>query len=95
LDFIPTPDQQSYIVSLLPLGGIFGSFTAALLSNKIGRKWAILAGAKFFISSFILLIFEETLPLIYIARILQGIGCGIVLATLPIYIGEIASADCR
>lgn len=61
----------------------------------IGRKWSLIVNALFFVASFVILIFTHNIESIYVARFLQGCGSGVVMVILPIYTGEIASADCR
>lgn len=68
---------------------------AGPLTDMIGRKWTLLSSTVFFILSWILLILTCNVPQIYIARLLQGFGVGFVMTAQTMYIGEIASDDCR
>lgn len=95
LDFIPTAEEFSWIGSILPLGGVFGAILCAPLPSGIGRKNCLLLSAVFFAVSFALLMFTSDLPSIYTARFFQGVGSSLVMVVLPIYIGEIASPECR
>lgn len=95
LDFEPTPSQQSYIGCFLPLGGFIGPFFAAPMTSKLGRKSTLLISSIILISSFIVLIVTSGIYAIYWARFVQGVGNGIAMVALPIYVGEISSADCR
>lgn len=95
LNYIPTSDQQSWIGSILPLGGLAGAILFAPLPGVIGRKWSLLLSSLFFLAAFLLLILSNDITSIYVARFLQGIGSGAVMVVLPIYAGEISSADCR
>lgn len=80
---------------MLPFGGIMGSLLASPCTSNIGRKQTLLISALFFITSFLILILTDNLLGIYIARFLQGIGDGIAMVALPIYVGEISSVECR
>lgn len=95
LDYIPSDDQLSWIGSILPIGGLVGPIVFAPLPGLIGRKSSLLLNALFFVTSFLILIFTNDIVSIYIARFLQGFGSGVVMVILPMYTGEIASADCR
>jgi MFS family permease len=95
LEFVPSAEQQSYIACMLPFGGVMGSIIASPCTSQIGRKSTLLINALFFIASFLILIFTDNLLTIYIARFLQGIGDGIAMVALPIYVGEISSVECR
>jgi MFS transporter, SP family, solute carrier family 2 (myo-inositol transporter), member 13 len=65
------------------------------LPEKIGRKNSLIFTALFFIASFLILMFSDHLAAIYVARFAQGIGSGLVMVFLPMYIGEISSPECR
>lgn len=94
LNFIPSISQLSWIGSLLSIGGFFGIFFAPL-PEWIGRKWSLLMNALLFIASFLILIFTNNITAIYIARFIQGFAAGVCNVILPMYVGEIASPDCR
>lgn len=70
-------------------------FVAGPLADIIGRKWTLLSSSIFFILSWLLMILTCNVPQIYIARLLQGFGVGFVMTAQTMYIGEIASDDCR
>lgn len=95
LDFIPTAEQFSWIGSFLPIGGLVGPIFFAPLPGLIGRKWSLMLNALFLASSFLILIMTNDIASIYVARFLQGWGSGVVMVILPMYTGEIASAQCR
>jgi MFS family permease len=94
LNFIPTTSQLSWIGSLLSIGGFFAIFFANF-PEWIGRKWSLLLNALLFIASFLILIFTNNIAAIYIARFIQGFAAGVCNVILPMYIGEIASPECR
>jgi MFS family permease len=54
-----------------------------------------MSSTVFSILSWILLVTTDNLPQMYIARLLQGFTIGFVMTPQIIYIGEIASDDCR
>lgn len=78
-----------------PLGGMMGAILASPCTSLYGRKLSLIISAIFFILSFLTLIFTDNLPGIYVGRIMQGMGDGIAMVALPIYIGEISSVECR
>lgn len=95
LSSIPSTEEFSWISSLTPLGALVGPYIAGPLTSRIGRKWTLLASSLFFISSFIILIFTKTVALVFVARILQGLGVGFVMTAQTMYVGEISSDECR
>jgi MFS family permease len=54
-----------------------------------------MSSTVFSILSWILLITADNVAQMYIARLLQGFTIGFVMTSQIIYIGEIASDDCR
>lgn len=68
---------------------------AGPLADKIGRKWTLLGSTAFFVVSWILLLITTNVPLMYVARLLQGFGVGFVMTAQPMYIGEIAVDEVR
>ncbi|KAG5683581.1 hypothetical protein PVAND_012854 [Polypedilum vanderplanki] len=95
LDYVPSSDEQSNIGCMLPIGAFFSAFLAAPLLTKIGRKFTMLISSLFFIISYTILIATRGISGIYLARLFQGLGNGMVMILLPIYVGEISSPECR
>lgn len=95
LDYIPTAEQFSWIGSILPLGGLAGAIVCSPLPCRIGRKNSLILSAIIFAISFVMLMFTADIAWILTARFLQGVGSSLVMVVLPIYIGEIASPECR
>lgn len=95
LKHAPSPNQQSYIGCLLPFGGFIGPLIAAPLISRIGRKYTLLLSSVFFIASYIILMVTKGISAMYLARFIQGVGDGIAMVLLPIYVGEISSPECR
>lgn len=62
---------------------------------RIGRKLTLLISAIPIIIGWILIIVASTVSVIYTSRILSGIGIGMALATVPMYLGEISSDSIR
>lgn len=88
-------EESSWIGSLVALGALIAPFIAGPLADVIGRKWTLMSSTVFFVLSWILLILTCSVPQMYIARLLQGFGVGFVMTVQTMYIGEIASDDCR
>jgi MFS family permease len=95
LGYVPSAVEQSYIGCILPFGAFLGPFLAAPLISRIGRKFTLLTSSLFFIASYVILITTRGILGIYLARTLQGVGNGMAMVLLPIYVGEISSPECR
>lgn len=90
-----TPDELSWIGSLLSLGAIFGPFLAAFSSNTLGRKWTLIILGVPGVISFFVLAFSQTPELYYFARTIAGIALGGVFTVLPTYLAEISDDAVR
>ncbi|CAG9762039.1 unnamed protein product [Ceutorhynchus assimilis] len=91
-----TDEEASYITIIGNIGHVFAGFLASYLSDRIGRKSTMLAIAIPQILSFGLIYMSfYSKTLLYISRVLGGMGEGAVIAILPCYIGEIADSNVR
>lgn len=87
--------EDSWIVSLKNLGNILAPLPTGWLMGRIGRRATLLASAVPFVASWALVLVFETAPLIYMARVLGGLGVGVAFTVAPIYLGEIADTEVR
>lgn len=103
LDILHGPDapfhiteaEGSWMVSLKNLGNILAPLPTGWLMGRIGRRATLLASAAPFIVSWGLVLVFETAPLLYLARVLGGLGVGVAFTVAPIYLGEIADMEVR
>ena len=90
-----TPDQESWIGSLVSLGALFGPFPCGYISAKFGRKPALVTSAAFLSSASMMLAFAASIPEFYAARLMAGLSIGGILATVPLYVAEISEVTIR
>lgn len=90
-----TSDNGSWITSLLMLGSLPGCIIAALIVDRIGRKSSLLLANIPLLIGWILIIIAREPYILFIARLISGIGMGCVYTLCPIYIGEIADKNIR
>jgi SP family facilitated glucose transporter-like MFS transporter 8 len=81
--------------SLVNVGCMIGALLGGYLADKIGRKGAILSSTIFFIPGWIGVATLQSATLLYVFRILTGIGVGIASVSVPTYIAETAPAHLR
>ncbi|KAM3959862.1 facilitated trehalose transporter Tret1 [Aphomia sociella] len=91
----PTLQEESWIGSLLVLGGLFGPLLTVPLSKYIGRKWIIISTNLPLLLGWLLAGVATNLETLYVARLAWGCATGMQFATVPIYIGEIAEDKIR
>ncbi|XP_014283571.1 uncharacterized protein [Halyomorpha halys] len=90
-----TTDEQSLVGSLYSLGAAPGPFIVTFGLDTIGRKGVIYVLWAAFMSSWIILVSSQNLYVIYIGRLIGGLGVGGACAGIPIYIAETALPEIR
>ena len=87
--------QVDWFVGCALIGSIIGVLMAGKLSDRWGRKVTMLVAAVFFSVSGIACAFVGSLEQLVVARILGGIGIGVVSIVSPLYISEVSIAQYR
>uniref|UniRef100_A0A182QHE6 Facilitated trehalose transporter Tret1 n=1 Tax=Anopheles farauti TaxID=69004 RepID=A0A182QHE6_9DIPT len=90
-----TPDEGSWIVSLLSIGSLFGPIICGLFVDRYGRRPVLLLSAIPLMAGWLCIAFAESVGVLYTARLLHGIGYGLAYSVTPIYLGEISSDAVR
>ncbi|XP_050073086.1 facilitated trehalose transporter Tret1 [Anopheles maculipalpis] len=90
-----TPDEGSWIVSLLSIGSLFGPIICGLFVDRYGRRPVLLFSAIPLVAGWLFIAFAESVGMLYTARLLHGIGYGLAYSVTPIYLGEISSDAIR
>ncbi|KAI0126278.1 MFS quinate transporter QutD [Xylariales sp. AK1849] len=89
-------DVSSNITSAFQAGAFFGALFCFFITEKIGRKWALQVNTVVFILGAALMTGTSgNLGMIYAGRVLTGIGCGAITATVPSYIAELSVPSIR
>lgn len=87
--------QTGWFVGCALIGSIIGVLSAGRLSDRYGRKITLLMAALFFTLSGIGCAFTGSFDQLIVARILGGIGIGVVSIVSPLYISEVSIARYR
>jgi MFS transporter, SP family, galactose:H+ symporter len=90
-----TTAQLSLIVAAVLGGGSIATLLSGSLADWWGRKKMILAAALIFSLGIITLISAHSFHMILIGRLIQGIGVGVVIIVVPLYLVEIIPAQFR
>nr|POE94447.1 alpha-glucosides permease mph3 [Quercus suber] len=77
------------------LGALIGVFLAGPLTSRIGYRWATLTGLMLLNAFIFIFYFAESLPLIFVAQLLEGLPWGIFIANAPAYCSEIVPIKLR
>ena len=93
---IPMTDAQvGLIVGAVLGGGLFGTLLAGPVSDYFGRRILILLASIIFIIGVDLLLLANNFLILLSARILLGIGVGVVAVAVPLYVAEIVPSQDR
>jgi len=85
-----TDNQFGFATSIFTLGGFLGSVCAAIIADKLGRIKGTLVNNMFIIFGSLCMCFATTHQLIWIGRFFIGLGCGIAIVIVPMYLAEVA-----
>ena len=89
------PAGTGWAASCALIGCIVGVLLAGEMSDRLGRRRALILAAALFLISAVGTAFPQTLTQFVIFRILGGVGVGIASMTSPMYIAEISPAHIR
>ncbi|KAM4827649.1 solute carrier family 2, facilitated glucose transporter member 11 [Thomomys bottae] len=88
----------SFIVSLYPLGGLFGALLAGLMAIRLGRKKSLLMNNIFVVAAAFMFGFSRKArcyEMIMLGRLLIGVNAGVSMNIQPMYLGESAPKELR
>ncbi len=89
------PAETGFAASSALIGCILGAAVAGPLSDRYGRKRALMLSAVLFTISAVGSAVPRTLVEFNVARIIGGVGVGMASMLSPLYIAEIAPPDIR
>ncbi|XP_030376181.1 facilitated trehalose transporter Tret1-2 homolog isoform X2 [Scaptodrosophila lebanonensis] len=90
-----TPEQQTWVSSLLAIGAFFGALPTGYIADAIGRRYTALAMDIPFVLAWLSIIFAKSAGWLYFGRLLIGISTGSFCVVAPMYISEIAETSIR
>ena len=93
--YVIAPKWQSALQVSGQLGALIGVFLAGPLTSRIGYRWATLTGLMLLNVFIFAFYFGESLPVIFVAQLLEGLPWGIFIANAPAYCSEIVPIRLR
>jgi len=88
--------QASWLTSLLSIGCFIGCVMAGPIMEKLGRRRTLMwVASGSYGLGFLLIVLANGAEMVYTGRFINGVGLGLVLATVSVYIVEIATTDMR
>lgn len=83
-------EETSWIGAIMCVGGLLGNIVFGWISDKLGRKKALIIAAFPLIFSFLMIPFAKNAIHLCASRFIGGFSGSASLAVIPIYITEIA-----
>ncbi|CAI0648019.1 unnamed protein product [Colletotrichum noveboracense] len=78
-----------------PLGAIIGVCIAGPITSKIGYRWATITGLMFLNAFIFVFYFANSLAVMFVSQLLEGVPWGIFIANAPAYCSEIVPMRLR
>lgn len=78
-----------------PLGAIIGVCIAGPITSKIGYRWATIGGLMFLNAFIFVFYFAQSLSVMFVGQLLEGVPWGIFIANAPAYCSEIVPIKLR
>lgn len=93
--FALTPEMKGWASACVLLGCAGGVLTVGPISDRFGRRVAMMLAAVMFLASAIGTAIPDDITVFNIFRILGGVGIGIASISTPMYIAEIVPGNIR
>ncbi|KAL6711559.1 hypothetical protein ACN47E_004493 [Coniothyrium glycines] len=78
-----------------PIGAIVGVLLAGPLTSRVGYRWATIIGLMLLNAFIFVFYFGNSLPILFVSQLLEGIPWGIFIANAPAYCSEIVPIQLR
>jgi SP family general alpha glucoside:H+ symporter-like MFS transporter len=78
-----------------PLGALIGVCLAGPLTSRIGYRWATITGLMLLNAFIFVFYFANSLAVMFVSQLLEGIPWGIFIANAPAYCSEIVPIKLR
>ncbi|EME77801.1 uncharacterized protein MYCFIDRAFT_145999 [Pseudocercospora fijiensis CIRAD86] len=94
-EYVVVTKWQSAMQVSGQLGALIGVFLAGPLTSRIGYRWATLAGLMLLNVFIFAFYYGDSLPVYFVAQLLEGLPWGIFIANAPAYCSEIVPIKLR
>ncbi|ROV97115.1 hypothetical protein VMCG_07529 [Cytospora schulzeri] len=86
---------KGLMTAMITLGAAFGAFNVGWISDAYSRKYTIIFAVVIFTIGSVLQVAAVDYAMLVVARLIGGVGIGLLSAVVPLYISEISPAEIR
>jgi MFS transporter, SP family, general alpha glucoside:H+ symporter len=86
---------QSALQASGPLGALMGVCIAGPITSRIGYRWATISGLMLLNAFIFAFYFANSIAVMFVSQLLEGIPWGIFIANAPAYCSEIVPIQLR
>jgi len=91
----PRANVQGGITASMAGGSWLGALISGFVSDRLGRKKAIMIGAIIWCFGSIIVCASQDIAMLIVGRVINGLSVGICSAQVPVYISELAPPSKR
>ncbi|KAJ5972600.1 General substrate transporter [Penicillium vulpinum] len=86
---------KGLLTAMIELGALIGALNQGWIADKISRRYSILVAVAIFTVGSVMQTAAYGYPMLTVARLIGGIGIGMLSMVAPLYISEISPPECR
>ncbi len=87
--------DKGLLTAMIELGALFGALNQGWIADKISRKYSIVVAVLIFTVGSVLQTSSVSYAMLVVARLIGGIGIGMLSMVAPLYISEISPPEIR
>ncbi|CAG8921657.1 unnamed protein product [Penicillium salamii] len=86
---------KGLLTAMIELGAFIGALNQGWIADKISRRYSIIVAVIIFTIGSVLQTASYGYPMLVVARLIGGVGIGMLSMVAPLYISEISPPECR